>query len=75
MSALSTLLEGYIAEADLAAEPDGPSKRTLARYRAESDGLPYLTFRGRIYIPIDEGRDWLKRRIQRPNPRKEGGIK
>jgi hypothetical protein len=27
--------------------------------------------RGRIYIPINEGREWLKRRIRRPNPTKK----
>jgi hypothetical protein len=68
LSALALLLEGYIAEADLAAEPGAPCKRTLARYRTEPDGLPYLRFRGRVYIPIDEGREWLKRRVRRPNP-------
>lgn len=68
MSALSTLLDGYIAEDELAAEPNAPCKRTLARYRAEPDGLPYMRFRGRVYIPIKEGREWLKRRVRHPNP-------
>jgi hypothetical protein len=54
VSALSTLLDGYIAEDELAAEPNAPCKRTLARYRAEPDGLPYMRFRGRVYIPIKE---------------------
>jgi hypothetical protein len=74
VSALALLLEGYIAEDNLAAEPGSPSKRTLARYRAEADGLPYMMFRGRVYIPIDEGRAWLKRRIRRPNPLKRGRV-
>jgi hypothetical protein len=68
VSALSTLLDGYIAEDELAAEPNAPCKRTLARYRAEPDGLPYMRFRGRVYIPIKEGREWLKRRVRHPNP-------
>jgi hypothetical protein len=68
VSALSTLLDGYIAEDELAAEPNAPCKRTLARYRAEPDGLPYMRFRGRVYIPIKEGREWLRRRVRYPNP-------
>jgi hypothetical protein len=71
LSTLALLLEGYIAEDDLAADPGAPCKRTLARYRSEPDGLPYVKFRGRVYIPIDEGRAWLARRIRRPNPARQ----
>ena len=39
------------------------SQRTSARYRQQ--GLPYLEFGGRIYIP-PEGDEWIRSRICRP---------
>jgi hypothetical protein len=68
----SNLLEGYILEAELAREPNMPRRRTLARYRSEPNGLPYVRFAGKIWIPISEGREWIRRRVRYPNPAKTG---
>ena len=66
-----SILEGYILEKDFAA--DGHiSLRTSARYRNEVNGLPHVEFGGRIYIPLAEAQEWLKRRIRRPNRRRKG---
>jgi hypothetical protein len=43
------------------------SQRTTARYRQLPDGLPFLVFGGRIYIPNREGDEWIRSRIRRPN--------
>jgi hypothetical protein len=36
-----------------------------------TNGLPFVEFGGRIYIPIEEARDWLRNRIKRPNRRRQ----
>lgn len=56
------------------ARNNGPiSAKTVSRYRSEPDGLPYLEYGGRIYIgPRNEAREWLMRRVRRPNPRRKG---
>jgi hypothetical protein len=43
------------------------SQRTAARYRQLPNGLPFLLFGGRIYIPNREGDEWIRSRIRRPN--------
>ncbi|MGY3445635.1 helix-turn-helix domain-containing protein [Bradyrhizobium sp. USDA 4473] len=69
MSDTETILTGYITESQFA---DGAkiSVRTVIRYRNQPDGLPYLKFGRRIYIPFDEARDWLRARVKRPNARR-----
>jgi hypothetical protein len=69
----SNLLEGYILEAELAREPNMPRRRTLARYRSEPNGLPYVRFAGKIWIPISEGREWLVEISEPGEDRKRGG--
>jgi len=44
--------------------------RTAARYRKEPDGLPYVMFAGKVWIPRKEASEWLQRRIRRPNKRR-----
>jgi hypothetical protein len=44
--------------------------RTVARYRNRADGLPWLAFGGRIYIPVREASDWLKAQVRHPNKRR-----
>lgn len=63
-------LADCFTEDELAAEA-GLSKRTLARYRNEPDGLPYFRLGGRIYIRRGDWRDYLERRIIRPNPTRD----
>lgn len=42
--------------------------RTMARYRNEPDGLPYLLLGGRVYYHLPTVRRWLEQRIVKPNP-------
>lgn len=69
MEANQSLLDGYVTEPTFAAGAN-ISQRTCARYRNQPDGLPYVEFGGRIYIPIAEARAWLERKIKRPNQRR-----
>ncbi|OKO69391.1 hypothetical protein AC629_41235 [Bradyrhizobium sp. NAS80.1] len=62
----TSILDGYITEVDFAVEAK-ISSRTVARYRSQPDGLPYLEFGGRIYIPIDGAREWLKAKVKHPS--------
>ncbi len=72
----SDFLEGFQLEDDWCAEV-GVTPRTCQRYRlTEAPGLPYVEFGGKIYIKLDEGRQWLANRTRRRNrgrmpPRKE----
>jgi hypothetical protein len=63
------ILADFVLEDDFCKTAD-VSKRTLARYRGQPDGLPFLIFCNRVYIPIKEGREWLQAKIRRPNPRR-----
>jgi hypothetical protein len=67
----ASILTGCVKES-VFCEKNGPiSRRTGARYRNQPDGLPYIMWGGEVWIPIYEGREWLKRRIRRPNPRRK----
>jgi hypothetical protein len=46
------------------------TRRTVARYRDEPDGLPYLRWGGRIWIHTRLGEDFIRRRITNPNRRR-----
>ena len=61
------LLADCFTEGALAAEAN-ISKRTIARYRKEKDGLPHFILAGRVYIRRRDWEAWLERRIVRPNP-------
>jgi hypothetical protein len=61
------LLSDYALEDDVAERWD-VDKRTLARYRNEPNGLPFMRLGGRIYIHIPGAKEWVKRRTQRRNP-------
>lgn len=63
------ILDDYIHDSDAAAEIH-VTTRTTARYRNEPDGLPYYVIGGRIYYHKDEFRDWLRKRVRKPNPRR-----
>ena len=61
----SDFLASYEKESDWA-EGHGISQRTVKRYRAL--GLPFLIFGGWVWIPKQEGQNWIAARIKRPNP-------
>jgi hypothetical protein len=61
------ILDGYATEEKFAAD-NNVSKRTVAEYRKEPDGLPYTVWGGKVYIPIEQARQYLATRIRCPNP-------
>jgi hypothetical protein len=63
------ILEGYVFEADFA-KANGICRRTVAAYRSKPDGLPFVRFGGKVWIPVDKARKWLETREQDPNPRR-----
>ena len=70
MEKVAGILEGFVDEATWAAEAE-ISPRTVARYRAMANGLPFIEFGGKIYIPRDDSREWIRSRIKRPNQRRQ----
>jgi hypothetical protein len=66
------ILEGYVQQAQFAAD-NGISERTVKRYRDQPDGLPWVAFGGKVFIPILEAGEWLRRRVRHPNPRRRAG--
>ncbi len=69
MNDSASVLAGFVDEMTFAAEAR-ISQRTSARYRKQPDGLPYVEFGGRTYIPLAEAREWLEAKIKRPNHRR-----
>lgn len=63
------ILAGY-AEQSTFANANRLSTRTVARYRNRPNGLPWLEFAGRVYIPLDEAAAWLREQVRRPNRRR-----
>ena len=63
----SGLLAGFVTRAQLAAEWHC-HERTIARYEAMPDGLPFLTIGGRKMYRIEDARAFMERRITTPNP-------
>lgn len=61
------LLTGYLTRAELAAEWDC-HERTIARYEAMPDGLPFLFIGGRKLYRIENARRFMDSRVTRPNP-------
>jgi len=48
----------------------GITPRTAARYRNEPDGLPYLKWGGRVFIPTEQAAEYIRSRVKRRNPRR-----
>jgi len=69
MNSEMSVLAGFAPE-PVWAEEHHLHRRTVANYRAQPNGLPYVLFGGKVYIPIEEAREWLKSRVKRPNPRR-----
>jgi hypothetical protein len=67
MASDGSILEGFTTEAEFA-HANNVHLRTIKRYRDEKDGLPFLIWGGRVYIPTEHARAWLMKRIRRPNP-------
>jgi len=66
MSEAISILDGYVPEEDFAAAHD-VNPRTVARYRNQPDGLPYVKWGGRVFIDVNGAREWLAKRTIRRN--------
>jgi hypothetical protein len=69
MSKTISILDGFVPEEDFA-EAHNVNPRTVARYRNQPDGLPYVKWAGRVYIHVLGARDWLAKRTIRRNQRR-----
>ena len=49
----------------------GKSPRTISRWIAQPDGLPYLTLGNEVLIPIGGARAWMAAKVKRPNQRRK----
>ena len=68
----ASILADFDLEEDFAKNNGPISTKTSKRYRDQPNGLPSLEWGGRIYIgPRDEARQWLLKRVKRPNPRRK----
>lgn len=68
----ASILVGYVDQ-ETFARANRASARTIKRYRDLPDGLPWTMWAGKVFIPIEEGRGWLKSRVRRPNQRRRAG--
>ena len=67
MTSQTNILDDFQPQDEFAAEHD-VSEHTVARYRKEPAGLPYVMFGGKIYIHIPGAREWMAQRIRRRAP-------
>jgi hypothetical protein len=72
-TAKGALLAGYVTRAQLAAEWDC-HERTIARYEAMPNGLPFLFIGGRKLYRIEDARRFMESRIVTPNPVRRGAA-
>lgn len=63
------ILTGYLEQAEFA-RTHRIATRTVARYRNRANGLPWVAFGGKVFIPIQEAGDWLKGQVKRPNQKR-----
>jgi len=70
-TAVRPLLADYYTRAELAAEWNC-HERTIARYEAAPDGLPFLFIGGRKLYRIEDARRFMESRIVMPNPTRKG---
>jgi hypothetical protein len=66
---MTNILDGYQWEREFARDHD-IHPRTIARYRNEPDGLPFVEFGGKIFIDVAGARKWIENRTRSRNPRR-----
>jgi hypothetical protein len=66
----TTILEGYVPLAQFAREEVKRHPRTVIRWTEQPDGLPYTQVGNQKFLHIDTSREWLFRRMRRPNARR-----
>jgi hypothetical protein len=59
---------GYYVGIEKFARMVNKTRRTITRWKSQPDGLPYLRLGRETHIPIAEAREWLARRVRKPNP-------
>lgn len=69
MNVSRDLLAGYLTRDQLASQL-GVTVRTLGRWMAQPNGLPYTTLGARTLFRIDAVKEWIASRERRPNPRR-----
>jgi hypothetical protein len=67
MSSFVKLLDDFQELGSFAAEVSR-NPRSVRRWMNQSDGLPYTRMGNRILIHVPTAREWLLRRMLRPNP-------
>ena len=65
-TAQRSLLSGFLSEDEFAKEVKR-SPKTLGRWRRERKGPPWVETPFGVQYPIEEGRDWLRSKIFRPD--------
>jgi hypothetical protein len=65
------LLTDEYTEEKKFAEDNNVHQRTVARYRNQPDGLPYVMWGGRVFIHVPRARQWLESRVRHLNPSRE----
>jgi hypothetical protein len=66
------ILSGYLEQAEFA-RIHRIAPRTVARYRNRPNGLPWLAFGGKVYIPVEDAGNWLRSQVRRPNQKRRAG--
>jgi len=65
-----TILDGYILLTQFAREEVKRHPRTVKRWTKEPDGLPYTRVGNQDFLHVPTARDWLFKRMHRPNARR-----
>jgi hypothetical protein len=65
----TSLFDDYLDVAPFAAEVSR-CQRTVMRWMNEPDGLPYTKIGNRRLIHLPTAREWILKRMHRPNPRR-----
>jgi hypothetical protein len=59
-----SILRGFVPERDFVAA-NKISIRTSKRYRAQRGGMPFVLWGGKVFIPVEPARAWLRSRMNR----------
>jgi hypothetical protein len=68
---MSDFLTDFVEPRQLAKELKR-DERTIRNWCAEPDGLPYVKLGQRRLIHVPSAREWLLKKLRRPNPERRG---
>lgn len=63
------LLDDLVTEAEFA-RALGKHRRTIARWRDQPDGLPFVQIGKTVHIRPSSFRSWIEQNERKPNPRR-----